>query len=417
MNSPPSSSLLDLPTELLVEIFWQSDNPQLPIVCRDFCDIIHTTRQFWSFIHIGQKQYTPEATSFLSKRFERSVTWPLDVVIQATGAPTSLAIEIWLSLSTQRERIRTLDIATDTVKRSGTILYTVLLNPPELSTPSSLQKLDIRHDEDLDVPFHYDPMFPQILLHPIPSLFPALTTLILPLLGPCIPYPNSPITYLRTLVLDGSMSWSCDYPHPYQITQLLAQTPLLETFWCKEHRTYTYINSSSNSSTLQIDRFGTLPVNLPIHLPKLTKMAVVVPGLGANLLHSIEAPGLRDLHLDGTRDDEEFEDEVRWLNQYQPPLHAALQVTSSRSPALRRLSLVGAYLARDTWKWLLGCEEVHGVPFPLLEDITLREMRAVKGEVTNAVDDALMESFAKQGRLVLRRFAYLASEPPLGELQ
>ncbi|KAF8199524.1 hypothetical protein BJ912DRAFT_949277 [Pholiota molesta] len=246
----------------------------------------------------------------------------------------------------------------------------------------------------------------------MPSLFPALTTLVLPLLAPCIPYLDFPIPSLKTLVLDGSMSWLCDYPTLYQIIQLLAQTPQLETFWCKEHRLHTHQNPL-NYSTLPPDLFGSLPVNLPVLLSKLTKLAVVVPGIGIDLLSAIEAPALQDLHLDGTRADEEDDYGVAWLDYFPEQLHSGLQITSSRSPALRRLSLLGAYLPRHTWEWLLGCGEVHDVPFPLLEVVVVREMEAVKCQVTNTVDDALIELYAQQGHLVLRRFAYLASEPHL----
>lgn len=405
-------SLLDLPTELLIEIFSQSNSPYLPIVCCHFRDIIYSTPSFWSHIYIGEKQYTPEAISFLSTHLERGVACPLDVVIRDVEPTYTPRLNMWLKISTHRDRIRTLDIGTDTVLLCGRILHTVLLTPPMPPTLPSLRKLDIRHEEDLDVPFNRDPTFPQFLLYLMPSLFPALTTLVLPLLAPCIPYPDFPIPSLKTLVLDGSMSWLCDYPSLYQITQLLAQTPQLETLWCKEHRVHTHQNLS-NLNTLPPDLFGSLPVNLPVLLPRLTKLAVVVPGIGIDLLHVIEAPALQDLHLDGTRADEEFGDEVAWLDWFPEQLHGGLQITSSRSPALRRLSLLGAYLPRHTWEWLLGCREVHDVPFPLLEVIAVREMEAVKWQVTNAVDDALVELYAKQGHLVLRRFAYLTSEPHL----
>ncbi|KAF9485254.1 hypothetical protein BDN70DRAFT_871664 [Pholiota conissans] len=118
------------------------------------------------------------------------------------------ATDMFNKLSIHRNRIRTFDMAANTWILCGQIIYVVLLRPPTPSSLPSLSKLDIRHEEDqYYVPPQRAPMEPHILLQPIASIFPALTTLALPLVLTCIPFPDSPILTLKTLVLDGSMSW------------------------------------------------------------------------------------------------------------------------------------------------------------------------------------------------------------------
>ncbi|KAF9485240.1 hypothetical protein BDN70DRAFT_890391 [Pholiota conissans] len=410
-----TSTLQGLPNELLIDIFKQSDNPQIRLVCRGFHDIINSTSSFWSFIYIGPEQYTPQAPTFLKRRLERSASRPLDVFIRNTEPSIALAAELWNILSIHRRRIHTFDIGTDTWILSGQIMHAILLSLEPSPLPS-LTKLDIRYDEEQDPPDRRAPMEPHVLLRPIATLFPTLTTLVLPLMLPCIPFPDSPILSLKTLVLDGSVSYCCDYLWIVHIANLLVKTPNLEVFWCKEHRVYTH-EALSELNSHPPDMWGSPRVYFPVVLPKLTKMALGLPGLGYDLLHVIEAPALQDLHMDGIRADDWFAEQVAWLSWFPARMRTALQITVSRSPGLRRLSLVGVYLSRETWEWLLGCDPAtHDLPFPLLESIAVHQMRAVKDEVANTFDDELIELYARQGRLLLRRLVYLASEPPLGGL-
>ncbi|KAF9485238.1 hypothetical protein BDN70DRAFT_871648 [Pholiota conissans] len=399
-------SVLDLPTELVIEISAHSNNPQLPLVCRSLRDIIYSTPSLWSFIYIGKKQQTRGGHAFLDRRLERGATCPLDIVIQDSDLVGKTIS--WTRLASHRDRIRSLSINTDSWILTGRILHAVLLDPPPPSHPS-LRRLDLRFDAYNGMSINYNlPMDPSTLLGPIANLFPALTTLVLPNLRRCTIIPGSPLQSLKTIILDGPMSMRVrwDVPNIHLFAQLLCQLPNLETLWCKEHGMSTFENSSYHPISS--------PVQLPLLVPKLTKLAMTVPGFGVRLLQAIEAPALQDLHLDGTRDDEADEDLVAWLESHPRTIHSALQVTASRSPLLRRLALVRAYLPREAWEWILGCTSHDtNLPFPHLVSIAVRQMEAVKWEVTNAVDDALMELYAKKGRLILRRFAYLASEPQL----
>ncbi|KAF9485239.1 hypothetical protein BDN70DRAFT_927770 [Pholiota conissans] len=400
-------SLLDLPAELVIEISAHSNNPHLPLVCRSLCNIIYSTPSLWSFIYIGIKQQIPGGQAFLDRRLERSATCPLDIVIIDSNSHATTML--WTRLASHRDRIRSLEINTDMWILTGRILCAILLDNPSTSLPS-LRKLSIRHDEDLVFPFQSDlPMDPSTLLRSMANLFSSLTTLVLPCIRQCIIVPEAPILSLRTLILDVSLPWKWSPPSSHKVAQLLVKVPNLETLWCKDHNMFT--DFPPNINPLPIDG---PPLHFPVFLPKLIKLAATVPGIGVALLKAIEAPALQDLHLDGTRDDEADEDLVAWLESHPRTIHSALQLTASRSPLLRRLALVRAYIPRDAWEWILGCTSHDtNLPFPHLVSIAVRQMEAVKWEVTNAVDNALMELYAKKGRLILRRFAYLASEPQL----
>ncbi|KJA25034.1 hypothetical protein HYPSUDRAFT_37948 [Hypholoma sublateritium FD-334 SS-4] len=408
----PTSSLklLDLPTELLVEISWQSNNENLVLVCTHICNIIHSTPLFWGYIHIGEHQHTEDAAAFLAKRLERGGTCPVEVSIQTTQLTAAVfGIALWRTLAAHKDRIRSLAIKTDLVLLSGQVIRDILLLSESAIRPS-LQKLDIRPVKD-DLLFGAtSPFAMQVVRGPIPIMFPALTTLILANLHSWLPDLTCPLPTLETLVLDGSVffSWR-GHPAFPQLVDLLSKVPHLHTLWYKEHCMNIYsdpidtspIGSNSNAAH----------ITFPILLPRLTRLAVTVPGAGAWLLQAIDAPALRDLHMDGMRDDEELGDAGAWLDIYPVYIHTVLCTAAARSPALRRIALVGAYLARSTWEWLLGCGPEPGVPFPLLESVAVRAMEPVKWQVTNMADDALLELYAQQGRVSLRRFAYTASEP------
>ncbi len=201
-------------------------------------------------------------------------------------------------------------------------------------------------------------------------------------------------------------------PQFFPARQLPLQYPAPLHAWYKEHFMLPYGDPSG--ITTHSPTSSNSSITYPLLLPRLTRLAITVPGVGAWLLQAINAPALCDLHLDGMRDDDELGDAAAWLDTYPAHLHAILRTPAGRSPALRRIALVGAYLARDTWEWLLGCGPASTcVPFPLLDSVAVRAMEHVKWQVTNMLDDVLIELYAQRGRLPLRRFAYTASEPPI----
>ncbi len=411
MDFPASTlKLLDLPTELLVEIFWQSSNANLVLVCTHICNIIHSTPLFWGYIHIGERQHTADGAEFLAKRLERGGTFLLEVDIQTTEPlAREFGIELWRTLAVHKDRIHILGIRADTIPLLGRILHGVLLSSEPEVRPS-LQKLDIRptlHSSTLN-----SSLF-KVVHGPFPTVFPALTTLVLPALWSCLPNLVSPLPTLETLVFDGTILSPWRDPHSFfQLANFLSNTPRLYTLWYKEHFMLPYVDPSG--ITTHSPTSSNSSITYPLLLPRLTRLAITVPGVGAWLLQAINAPALCDLHLDGMRDDDELGDAAAWLDTYPAHLHAILRTTAGRSPALRRIALVGAYLARDTWEWLLGCGPASTcVPFPLLDSVAVRAMEHVKWQVTNMLDDVLIELYAQRGRLPLRRFAYTASEPPI----
>lgn len=415
-SSTSSSNFLDLPAELLGEISSYLDRPTfLASVCKDLSKIINSTPSLWSYVSFRKREHSAEDVLFFRKHLERGKSCPLHVSIRAIGSPEMATKSgMWSTLSIHRGRICSLVIKTDTLVLSGTILFKVLLSLPVISPHLSLRKLDVRHSENLNtllatMPQH--PMYPHILLEPIPSIFPSLTTLHLAHLDLCVPNISAPLLSLETLILDGSMSWSCDSAGLYRVIQLLEKAPRLETLWLKDHQLYTG-HDVRPISVLRPDIYSTAPIQCPVVLPRLTRLALTAPGFGIDLLHTIAAPLLQDLHLDALRDEGYFGEEAEWTETYLQMLCASLRLLAVRSPALRRLALLGIYLTRDTWEWLFGCSQGE-VPFSLLESIALREIAAEEAGMINFVDNSLLEMYAKIGRIPLRRFAYLASEPLL----
>ncbi|KJA21764.1 hypothetical protein HYPSUDRAFT_678680 [Hypholoma sublateritium FD-334 SS-4] len=413
-SSTYSLNFLDLPAELLVEISSYLDSPTiLASVCKDLSNMIHSTPSLWSCVSVGERQHSADDVVFLRNHLERGKSCPLHVSIRATGSlkkEMKSEFEIWSTLSTHEGRICSLIISTDTLVLSGIILCEVLLTPLPVILPR-LRKLDVRHNEGSLLPIVLQSAHPLVLFEPIPSMFPSLTTLVLAHLDPCIPNISAPLLSLETLILDGSMSWSCDSAGLYRVVQLLEMAPRLETLWLKDHQLYTG-HDVRPISVLRPDMCSAAaPIQCPVVLPRLTRLAVTAPGFGVDLLHTIAAPLLQDLHLDAIRDEGYF-GEASWTETYLQMLCASLRLLAVRSPGLRRLALLGIYLTRATWEWLFGCAQGE-VPFPLLESIALREIAAEQADMRNVVDNSLLEMYAKVGRISLRRFAYLASEPLL----
>ncbi|KAF8963137.1 hypothetical protein BDZ97DRAFT_1051339 [Flammula alnicola] len=414
MTRTPSISLLSLPVEMLVEIISKSnsDTKTLLLVCRTLRDIVYSMPSMWSSIHIRPQQImsTSKGASFLSKRLERTRSYPINVTIRVDQSADT-QVDLWPTVALHRTHVRTLDISTDTVIRAGTVLHSVLLHPTPAVLPE-LRELFLRPDDDEDSTDERRPLDPEMLLTRIGMIFPALTSLALPLFPSCIPYLESSLPSLRTLVLDGTGSWSCGYPGVYQIARFLLHTPNLETFWCKEHGVFTHEAVDVPCYTPS-PPYGSVIVNVPVSLARLTRMAVTVPGIGADLLHLIDAPLLEDLQMDGTRCDEYYGREVAWVEWFPGLLTAALAKLAPRAPALRRLAIIDAYMPRDTWEWLLGCDEVRAIPFPQLDSIALHCLQKNKGVVSNDFDNALLKTYSTWGRLILSRFAYLGSSSPL----
>ncbi len=422
-SSTPSPDFLGLPAELMVEISSHLDHPTfLASVCKDFSQIIHSAASLWSYISVGTGEHGAEDVVFLRKHLERSMPYPLHVSIRAIGSQTrAIESEMWSTLAIHRTRMCSLIIRTDTLVLSGIILRRVLL-PALFKIFPHLRRLDVRHDESLGFPVTSaaNPSIdhPSTLLCRMPIIFRSLTSLTLSHLDICVPDVRTALPSLETLVLDGSMTFSGESASLYRVVQLLEMTPRLETLWLKDHQLYTGLDVRP-ISVLRPDMYSSgiyhpnSSIQCPVVLPRLTRLAVTAPGFGIDLLHTIAAPELQDLHLDAIRDRERFGEEVDWTETYLEMLCASLRLLAVRSPSLRRLSLLGIYLTRDTWEWLFGCAREE-VPFKLLESIALREIEAEKQDcMRNVVDDSLLEMYAKVGQISLRRFAYLASEPLL----
>lgn len=419
MGFPKSpTKFLELPVEFIVAICWLSGSlKNLPLVCKHLRDIIYSTPLLWgrTSINIRQDGSRNDLLS-LDEHLKRGAKCPLEVRVNALEGITEesqIDTDLFGELSAHKERIFTLDITTNSVTLSQAILHLALLEP-NCSPLPSLRSICIRHTDAGDDYFDSE-IGSGFLRNLNPTLFPSLTTLVLPFTAEYMLSLESPMPSLKTLVLDGTKNSieRSEAAYVFQVTKFLAQTPNLETIWFKVE--------SMQTDDDDLDAFIPEDEDEPpsphvVTLPRLTQLAVFGFGKGEELLRFIKAPNLQDLHIDGTQDqDKSFFDLADWMREHVLLLLPALKTLARRSPLLRRLAIVGVNLTRDIWQWLLGCTPAeNAVPFPLLESIAIRGMKETTFDVPNAIDDALLDQLAKEARVRLRRFAYLNSAPRLG---
>ena len=414
MGSPKSpTEFLDLPVEIIATICWLSGRlKNLPLVCKHLRDIIYSTPFLWGRVRIDFHK-APLSLS-LDEHLKRSAKCPLEVRVDARDE-FFVDKDLFSKLLAHKDRICTFDVTTNSVELSQAILHLSLLDPNYSSLPSLLS-ICIRHTDVGDD--YCDSKIGDGLLrnHLNSALFPSLTTLVLPFTAEYIPSPVSPMSSLKTLVLDGSRNSpeGTETAYVFQVTKFLAQTPNLETIWFKVESMQTDDDDLEDYIPPDEDE---PPSPHVVDLPRLTRLAIFGFGKGEELLRFIKAPNLQDLHIDGTSDQDKSLYELvdcQWVYEHVLYLLPALAALAERSPLLRRLAVIGVNLTRDMWEWLLGCKLVESVPFPLLESIAVRGMEETTFDVPNAVDDELLNKFAEEGRIRLRRFAYLNSSPCLG---
>ncbi|KAF8965398.1 hypothetical protein BDZ97DRAFT_1918250 [Flammula alnicola] len=344
-------ALLDYPVEILMEIFATSGETAVSTsLCRSISEIVYRIPSLWTSIRLGPQQFTPEGCNFLQIRLARARNLPLSVSVHwhaDEGDFTKAKIPkngLWEVLAQHRLQFRSLDIDTDTSTRAALILRH-LLTPVGAKFPH-LHKLVICTEPAPVVPCgrvllnqrrtYVDPA--EILQDAIASnTFPSLHTLVLPL-PDCLPEDlQKPLSHLQTLALDGTGFWAGIGLHFSCTIPFLWQTPHIKTFWFK-----------SPEQESEPDRYTDFTNRLPIPLTALTSLAVTVPGIGLDLLHFLDVPSLENLHLDGSR--EEDDDEDGWIESYSPLVATGLEKLARHAPNLRRLALTEAHLSRTTWE-------------------------------------------------------------------
>jgi len=207
---------------------------------------------------------------------------------------------------------------------------------------------------------------------------------------------------LTTLILDGSLErYSPCLP---LIAALLHCTPQLESLWMKH---YFWDNPGNLSEWCTIKGRSILR---NIQLPKLKHLAVSVPGVACDLIGCIAAPVLEDLHLGGSREptDVNYADSPEeWSHSVLGSVHNTLKLFALRCQNVRRFAITEAYLSRSSWEWLLFGEDGRGPPFPKLECIALHGVLFHMPFTWNYFDDKLMEKFASDPKIPLKKLTLL----------
>ncbi|KAF8347248.1 hypothetical protein F5887DRAFT_957501 [Amanita rubescens] len=208
---------------------------------------------------------------------------------------------------------------------------------------------------------------------------------------PMLPLSAS-LSFMTTLILDGSLEKVISSPP--LIAALLHCTPQLESLWMKHHY-WENLKDVSDWGAVK----GRSGISPNIQLPKLKHLAVSVPGTACDLIGCITAPALEDLHLDGSRGptygDSPERPDFEWSEWVVRSLHNALK------------------LSQAGWEWILFGEDGSGPPFPMLESISLHGMFGYVHGTWNGFDDQLLEKFARDPKIPLKRFVFLNCKFPL----
>ncbi|KIL66878.1 hypothetical protein M378DRAFT_160406 [Amanita muscaria Koide BX008] len=408
--------LLRLPVEILRDIVSLIGRRDITEVCRDISTIAHTVPSLWSSIHLGSAQFVPSGPDFLHARLDRTSVSPLTISIGPVTGQTLIIADLCRELSNFSLCIVRLEITTDTAATAGRILDVVF---PDLSHGKifpELQALSVRVTVDVDAhsPGPYRAIWPKVdrVLESATSNFPGLRTLSISSFFDCIPVlPDlSSFSHLHTLILDGSGEE--DLTDIILIVALLHSTPQLETLWIKhffrEH--FVAVTNPNVPGTIK----GRKNPRLHVVLPHLTSLAVTVPGCALELLRCIEAPALRNLHLDGSRAPDFWDFPSGWTNSDTSSVRNALERFAQRAPNLRHLAVTAVLLTHPGWEWLLFGNEGREPPFLQLETIALHQLhdKSLMG-IECGFDDALLMRYAKERPIALRRLVIHQCNIPL----
>ena len=176
---------------------------------------------------------------------------------------------------------------------------------------------------------------------------------------------------LSSLILNGS--FKNDIPAAGLLAALLHSTPQLESLWVK-HYLWQDFETVSPPITQSMVK-GQSNISPDIQLPRLKHLAVSIPGPACNLMGCITAPALEDLHLDGSREPlEEDEEWYEWVDWEKELVHDALKLLTSRCRNVLRLAVTDAYLAQSTWVWIMCGQDGGLPPFQNLAYITLHQV-------------------------------------------
>ena len=159
---------------------------------------------------------------------------------------------------------------------------------------------------------------------------------------------------------------------------------------------------------------GRSNISPDIQLPRLKHLAVSIPGPACNLMGCITAPALEDLHLDGSREPlEEDEEWYEWADWEKELVHDALKLLASRCRNVLRLAVTDAYLAQSTWVWIMCGEDGGLPPFQNLAYITLHQVLGTLCHIHWGFDRWLLKVFASKPMIPLKRLTFVDCDFPL----
>ena len=405
-----TATISNLPAEVLSEIFTQCDNPAIWETCKAFATVAFSTTSLWTTVVIRPCHFTTDGPDILRERISRTRGRLLDVCIWLVTKHTAEISALCKVLSEFNAQIRRFKITTHTTMEAGAVFHDAFPKSeaiPALEVFSALSECESTNPLDsagawprLDlVLVNASTMFPNLRRLHMNSFYDAV---------PMLP-DSSSFSHLTTLILDGSLERysSC----PSLVAALLHSTPQLESLWMKHH---FWRNPDSMSEWRTIKGRS---ISQNIQLPKLKHLAVSAPGTTCDLIGCITAPALEDLHLDGSRGptngDSPERPDIQWSDGVSESVYNALKLFASRCRNLRRFAITRAYLSRSAWDWLLFGEDGRGPPFSKLECIALHGVFEYVSSTRNSFDNELLEKFARDPKIPLKRLALLYCDFPL----
>ncbi|KAF8520568.1 hypothetical protein JB92DRAFT_2895084 [Gautieria morchelliformis] len=325
-----------LPFEVWSHVFCQLPNNsqiQLMRVCQFWRHISKATPQLWTHLHIGHTHQFDDPSG-LWQWLEKSGECPLDVVLKVPLGVTDLRPTLVL-LHSHVRRFRVLNMDVPTPGIADTILSSIALSEGKSNgnTAPLLEELCIAIEEMSDMPADENQDYFEHAFYPSPRLR-RLT--ISPLR---IPAPSSKL--LSTVSALMIVSGPNDQVTPIQrALNTIAAIPRLKYLKYSGYHFFSFQASHS----LDYPRVEVLP--------HLEEVHVTVPGCGLDILQCLEAPTLRSVCLDGSREDGYAED---WDDEGVTHVSASLKRLPQRAPHIQRLDIHRIEeLQADTCKWLFS---------------------------------------------------------------
>ena len=407
-------TILNLPVEVLAEILCECSDKAIFQTCKTITAVAFSTSALWTSIRLGSRQFTPDGPDFLRARILRANGALLYVSVRNIVEKTAEVSAMCGVLEECNAQIREFKLTTHNARSAGSFVHAVFPNRkpfPALDVLSILSE-----HESTGNPL--DAVWPQLdlVLADAAMMFPNLRELHINSFHDTVPIPplSASFSNLCRLILNGS--GENDIPSAGLLAAFLHCTPQLESLWVKHFfwENFETVSPPITQSTVK----GRSNISPDIQLPRLKHLAVSIPGPACNLMACIAAPALEDLHLDGSRDQPDAEDEdqqewYEWGGWEKKLVYDALKLLALRCQNVRRLAVTDAYLARSTWEWIMCGEDGRQPPFQKLKFITLHGILGTLVHTHYGFDEWLLEQFASKPIIPLKRLTFVDCDFPL----